>query len=92
MAEQYSAQYGDGTGYDLCGPQAYDIREIVFGQEVFSDLVTVDETNRILNLQTSDVQDAGLHDMLLCVTLTEFDIEYCQAFAALVSDCEVTNL
>ena len=30
--------------------------------------------------------------MLLCVTLTSFDVEDCQQFAALVSDCEVTEL
>lgn len=68
------------------------MREIKFGQEVPSSLVTIDSVNRILSLQTSDVAESGLHDMLLCVTLTNFGIEYCQPFAALVSDCEVTGL
>ena len=68
------------------------MRELINNEVVPSDLVTIDSVNRILTLQTSDIADSGLHDMLLCVTLDNFDVEYCQAFAALVSDCEVTDL
>ena len=68
------------------------MREIIDNVVVPSDVVTIDSTNRVLTLQTDDVADSGLHDMLLCVTLTNFDVEYCQPFAALVSNCEVTNL
>ena len=52
----------------------------------------LDPVNRVLVLQTDDPADEGLHDMLLCVTLANFQIEYCQPFAALVSDCEITGL
>ena len=92
VALQYSSQYGDGSGYDLCSPQEYDIREIINNVIVPSDLVALDPVNRVLSLQTSDPSDSGLHDMLLCVTLTSFNVEYCQQFSALVSDCEVTAL
>ena len=92
VSDKYSAMFGDGTGYDLCGGQSYDIQEIVNNQQVPSDLVTIDPVSRELILQTSDIADTGLKDMLLCVTLFNFDVSYCQPFAALVSDCEVTNL
>ena len=54
--------------------------------------MTVDPNLLILELQTFDIQNTGLHDMLLCITLPDYNVEYCQAFAALVSDCEVTEL
>lgn len=92
VALLYSADYGDGSGYDLCGPQSYEIRQIINGVEVASDLVTVDPINRILTLQTTDPDESGLHDMLLCISLDSFGIEYCQPFAALVSDCTITDL
>ena len=92
VAEKYSGEYGDGSGYDLCGPQTYDMREIINNKVEPSDIVTIDSTNRILSLQTNDPADTGLHDMLLCVTLVNFSVEYCQPFAALVSNCDVTNL
>lgn len=50
VSEEYSDEFGDGTGYDLCAPQSYEIREVIQNQEGPSDLVTVDSVNRILTL------------------------------------------
>lgn len=53
------------------------MRELLFGQVIPSDLVKIDAQNRVLSLQTDRLQDTGLHDMLLCVTLPKFNVEYC---------------
>ena len=54
--------------------------------------MTVDSENRRLLLSTENIDELGLHDMVLEVYLPEFGVAHDQQFAALVSDCVVTEL
>ena len=87
---EYRQKAGQQT--DLCGAQEYAIFELQGSDKVPSDLVTVDPVSGTLTLATNDEAERYLHDMLLQVYLPEYDVTYYQPFAALVSDCTVTEL
>ena len=74
VSETYSATFGDGSNYDMCGPQTYEVYEIIDSVKTSVPFLQEVTGIRTLNLQTDFNSDVGLHNMVLEVTLTDYSI------------------
>ena len=96
VSRQYSAQFGDGSFADLCGPQVYNLYELVNGQQKIINFafLSVSGSTSIINVQTSQRADVGTHDMILEVTLSLYAQTLNQPFTIVIKDdeCTITGL
>jgi hypothetical protein len=88
-----SQAFGDGSGFDLCGPQTYSLFQLQNGVKVSPPtFIEVDEATRTIRLVTDEDTEITSSYMLLVVTLTEFGITHEEPFQVIIDDCEIDNL
>ena len=78
VSQQFSADFGDGSGTDLCGPQEYTLYERLGNNQLavvdFAYLTFENGSHQAtINILTTDYNDAGEHSMVLLVDLIEHD-------------------
>ena len=85
------AQYGNGSGYDLCGAQSYEVFEVISGGNVAVTHTTL-VSNKISVLTTIPT-DEGVHSMLLVVTMNDYPtIKLSKPFTVTINKCSVVSL
>ena len=77
MSETYSDDFGNGSGYDLCGPQSYQVFERIGNANFVVNYISLSMNSEVpprgvLSLETSNINDKGRHDMILEVILDDF--------------------
>lgn len=80
--------------YDLCGyTQVYSIFE-VDGNNVKqpTNLATLPAGEKKIVVRPTTDSDVGFHNMVLKVSLPDFNVNYFQPFVILVGDCMVTAM
>lgn len=90
----HSAQFGNGSGSDLCGPQSYQLYEIINGDPALVSYVYL-TPERQINLDPSQVPQGsavGNHEFVLITTLEDYSITHSETFNVNISPCEITGM
>ena len=94
MSNQLSADFGDGTGVDLCGPRIYELTEEVNFQVIvppFARLTSASSPDLII--EPTGQSDIGSHEMFLEVSLLDFPaLSIPIQFIIEIVGCEITFL
>ena len=71
----YSDLYGDGSDYDICAPQEYEVIDASTGQPALFAFVAINSgtATGVISVETNDIEDLGSYDLLLRVTLPDYD-------------------
>lgn len=71
----YSDLYGNGSQNDICAPQEYEIIDSSTGQPALFAFVAINENTQtgVISVQTNDIEDIGTYDLLLRVSLPDYD-------------------
>ena len=83
VSVQYSPTFGDGSGYDICGPRQYSIFDISdgFEKEVdFAQLVQTQDGQWQIKVETDDPANAKTYNMVLRVDLNDYGLTQRLAF------------
>lgn len=73
MSRALSAEFGDGSGIDLCGVRLYELFEEVNFEVIDPPFARLsDPTGPSLIIEPNGPQDIGEHDMVLVVSLEDF--------------------
>ena len=74
MSEEYSDEFGDGSGYDLCGPRTYKLYEDVNQVPVVPTFARlIDHRGPSFIIESTDVSEIGFHQMYLEVYLDDYN-------------------
>ena len=92
VSSLYSADFGDGSGSDLCGPQSYEVFEVISGENVSVPFLYEIDGDLRLILETDLDSDAGLHNMVLVVTQLDYGQVYEQPFLAEIYNCLIEGM
>lgn len=92
-----SMGHGDGSGFDLCGPQSYALEQL--HSDSPPSFITLDEEARKITLETDENTETGSFPMYLVVTLTDYcdDDSNCRivhkvSFEVVIDECSINNL
>lgn len=89
---QYTNQYGNGSGSDLCGPQSYQIYEVIIGFIVPVTYVYLTNGQQVINLDPTQNTSIGDHTFVLITTLTNYAISHAETFTVNLSACQITSI
>lgn len=94
VSVQYSTIYGDGSGQDICGPRSYELFEVEGSDLNSVSFASIEELleSKKISVGTDDSQFVGPHDMVLKITLLDYNIFDFQSFDAQIDPCEITDL
>jgi hypothetical protein len=93
------SSFGDGSGFDLCGPQTYAVYKKVGNTNTVPPFLELtytsdDPPQGVLTLQTSDQNDKGQHYLVIEVTLTNYSKMTEQGFSVVINDdtCVISDI
>ena len=89
---QYSSQFGNGSGSDMCGPQSYKVFEVVNGNYVPASFVYLTPGQKKITLDPTQHPDVGNHQFVLVTTLDNYGITHDEFFNVNVSPCQITGM
>ena len=88
LSEQYSGQFGDGSGNDLCGPKQYLLLEEVGGNLVVPSVARLAQNDQTLvEMEPTESNQIGLHKMVLQVTMRDYAPTLSIDFNIVVTGC-----
>jgi hypothetical protein len=91
---QYSAQFGDGSGSDLCGPQSYQIMQIISTGDLIESpsWVSLDSGELSFSVYPGIDVSNGEYDFRFFVELDSYGIQETMDFKVIVDECFITGM
>ena len=92
VSRDYSNDFGDGSGFDLCGLRSYELLEVINFQVVppTFNVILLPQANELLLTIVANSNDIGEHKMVIKISLENYSATLSIPFLIEVTGCTIT--